>query len=264
MSSIILENISLTYPVYGADARSFKTTLLNMATGGRLDKESGKISVEALSNVSLQLEKGDRLAILGHNGAGKSTLLKVIAQIYTPTKGSIHVNGNANCLFDIMMGMDHELNGYENILLRGLILGLSKNESKKLIPEVEEFAELGDFMKMPTKTYSSGMKLRLAYGIITSIRSEILLVDEIVNVGDPGFMEKAKGRMQGLVHRSDIMVLSTHDLVLIREFCNKALWLEQGKVKCLGNVDKVLKIYRDSEKNPHNLPTPTISLVNAE
>jgi len=244
MSKITLQNVSLSYPVYGADARSFKTTLLNMATGGRLDKESGKISVEALSNVSFQLEKGDRLAILGHNGAGKSTLLKVIAEIYAPTSGNVQIQGNTNCLFDIMMGMDHELNGYENILLRGLILGLSKSESRKLIPEVEEFAELGDFMKMPTKTYSSGMKLRLAYGIITSVRSEILLIDEIVNVGDARFVEKAKERMQDLVHRSDVMVLSTHDLLTVREFCNKALWLEQGKVKRMGDVDDVLKIYK--------------------
>jgi ABC-type polysaccharide/polyol phosphate transport system ATPase subunit len=243
MASIELQKVSLLYPVYGADARSFKTTLLNMATGGRLDRDSGNIMVEALKNVDLQLEKGDRLALLGHNGAGKSTLLKVLAQIYEPTSGYLKIQGQANCLFDIMMGMDHELNGYENIMLRGLILGLSKQEIRKIIPQVEEFGELGDFMKMPIKTYSSGMKLRLAYGVITSVFSEILLIDEIVNVGDAQFMEKAKNRMKSLVHQSDIMILSTHDVNIIKELCNKILWLEKGVIKCLGTVEEVLKIY---------------------
>jgi ABC-type polysaccharide/polyol phosphate transport system ATPase subunit len=244
MTSIQLDNVSLSYPIYGANARSFKTQLINMATGGRLDRDSGSIWVEALKNVSFKLEKGDRLAILGHNGAGKSTLLKVLAQIYEPTTGAIKVKGQANCLFDIMMGMDQELNGYENIMLRGLILGLSKQEAKKIVPQVEEFGELGDFMKMPIKTYSSGMKLRLAYGIITSVSSEILLIDEIVNVGDARFMEKAKERMKSLVYQSDIVVLSTHDINIVKEFCNKALWLEKGLVKSLGSVEDVLKIYQ--------------------
>jgi ABC-type polysaccharide/polyol phosphate transport system ATPase subunit len=243
MTNIELENVSLSYPVYGANARSFKTQLINMATGGRLDRDSGNIWVEALKNVSLRLEKGDRLALLGHNGAGKSTLLKVLAQIYEPTTGCVTVKGQTNCLFDIMMGMDQELNGYENIMLRGVILGLSSREAKKIVPQVEEFGELGDFMKMPIKTYSSGMKLRLAYGIITSVSSEILLVDEIVNVGDARFMGKAKERMKSLVHQSDIMVLSSHDTNVVKEFCNKALWLEKGLVKCFGSVDDVLKIY---------------------
>jgi ABC-type polysaccharide/polyol phosphate transport system ATPase subunit len=244
MASIVLENVSLSYPIYGANARSFKTTLLNMATGGRLDRGSGHIMVEALKDVSILLKKGDRLEFLGHNGAGKSTLLKVLAQIYEPTTGSVNVQGQVNCLFDIMMGMDHELNGYENIMLRGLILGLSKQETQRIVPQVEEFGELGDFMKMPIKTYSAGMKLRLAYGIITSIYSQILLIDEIVNVGDAAFMQKAKQRMEGMVDQADIMVLSTHDLGIVKEFCNKAIWLEKGLVRALGDVEKVLKIYK--------------------
>lgn len=243
MTMIELQNISLTYPVYGANARSFKASIVNMATGGRLDKNQGTISVEALKGVSFQLEKGDRLALLGHNGAGKSTLLKVLAQIYEPTQGVVKIQGRSNCLFDIMMGMEHELNGYENIMLRGLILGLSKAETRKIIPQVEEFAELGDFMKMPIKTYSSGMKVRLAFGIITTIFSEILLIDEIVNVGDAGFVEKAKARMKGLVNQSEVMVLSTHDTGVVKEFCNKALWLEQGRVRSFGEVGEVLLEY---------------------
>lgn len=215
-----------------------------MATGGKLGKESGSISVEALKDVSFHLDKGDRLGLIGHNGAGKSSLLKVLADIYEPTSGKVKMKGRINCLFDIMMGMEPEMNGYENIRLRGIILGLSNQEIQKITPEIEAFAGLGDFMKMPIKTYSSGMKLRLAYGIITSVPSEILLIDEIVNVGDAGFVEKAKARMKNFVHQSDIMILSTHDKNMVREFCNKALWLEQGKIKAFGKVEEVLKGYK--------------------
>jgi ABC-type polysaccharide/polyol phosphate transport system ATPase subunit len=244
MACVEIENVSLLYPVYGSNARSFKTALINRATGGFLGQDSGNIVVEALKNVSFKLEKGDRLGVIGHNGAGKSTLLKVLAHIYEPTKGSVNVKGRANCLFDIMMGMDHELNGYENIMLRGLILGLSKSEIKRIIPLVEEFSELGDFMKMPIKSYSSGMKVRLAFGIITNVFSEILLIDEIVNVGDAKFIEKAKAQMKSLVHQSEFMVLSSHDTHIINELCNKALWLEKGSVKFFGSVEDAFKVYQ--------------------
>lgn len=243
MSCVEIENVSLTYPVYGANARSFKSTLINLTTGGRLAKQEGNIVVEALKNVSFKLEKGDRLALLGHNGAGKSTLLKVLANIYEPTKGHVNVSGRMNCLFDITMGMDQELNGYENITLRGILLGLSPAEIKTIIPRVEEFSGLGDFMKMPIKSYSAGMKVRLAFGIITNVFSDILLIDEIVNVGDAKFIEKAKAQMKNLIHQSEFMVLSTHDTSTVKEFCNKALWLDKGAVKCLGPVDEVLQMY---------------------
>jgi ABC-type polysaccharide/polyol phosphate transport system ATPase subunit len=243
MACLEVENVCLTYPIYGANSRSFKATLINMATGGRIDKQSGSVMVEALKNVSFKLEKGDRLALVGHNGAGKSTLLKVLAQIYEPNRGVVRVEGRMNCLFDIMMGMDHELNGYENIMLRGVILGLSKAEIEEIIPKVVNFSELGDFMKMPIKSYSSGMKVRLAFGIITHVFSEILLIDEIVNVGDAKFIEKAKEQMRSLVNQSEFMVLSTHDNNLVRELCNKALWLEKGTVKKIGSVDEVLNAF---------------------
>ncbi len=243
MACVEVENVSLTYPIYGANARSFKSTLLNIATGGRLDNESGKMTVEALKNVSFKLEKGDRLALLGHNGAGKSTLLKVLANIYQPTEGKVNVQGRINCLFDIMMGMDQELNAYENIHLRGLILGLSPGDIRKITPQIEQFAELGDFMKVPIKSYSSGMKVRLAFGIITHVNSEVLLIDEIVNVGDANFIEKAKNRMKSLIHQSEFMVLSTHDTHIVRELCNKVIWLDKGNIRQFGCTDDVLQSF---------------------
>lgn len=243
MALIELENVSLTYPVYGSNSRSLKTTVLNFATGGRLDNTRRRIEVEALKDVSFELNQGDRLALIGHNGAGKSSLLKVLAKIYEPTQGKISVQGRINCLFDIMMGMDLELNGYENIRLRGIILGLSKKEISQIISQIEEFSELGSFLKMPIKTYSAGMRVRLAFGIIVNIFSEILLIDEIVNVGDERFMSKANAYMKSLVHHSDVMVFSSHDPRLVKEFCNKALLLEHGKVVAIGSVDEILETY---------------------
>ena len=240
MACVEVENLSLTYPIYGSNARSFKSTLLNVATGGRLDKNNTVVFVEALKDVNFKLEPGDRLALIGHNGAGKSTLLKVLAKIYEPTKGRVNVQGRTNCLFDIMMGMDHELNAYENILMRGLILGLSRQEINRITPRIEEFAELGDFMKVPIKSYSAGMKVRLAFGIITSVSSEILLIDEIVNVGDAKFFEKAKNQMHDLIHQSEFMILSTHDTHIAKEFCNRALLLEKGIVKTICPIDEIL------------------------
>lgn len=234
MANIELEEISLTYPVYGTDARSLKASVMQFATGGKLNRDSSTVKVEALKNITLKLEDGDRLGLIGHNGSGKTTLLKVLAQIYEPTSGKLKISGQTNCIFDITMGMDQELTGYENILLRGIILGLSKQKIKSFIPEIEEFAELGDFMKMPIKSYSAGMLVRLAFGIITSISSEILLVDEIVNVGDARFIAKAKNRITNLVERAKIMVLSTHDHNLLRELCNKVLVLNQGKIEFFG------------------------------
>lgn len=244
MACVEVENVSLTYPIYGTNARSFKATLLNLATGGRLERGDKSVIVEALKGVSFKLEKGDRLALLGHNGAGKSTLLKVLANIYEPTKGVVNVKGRTNCLFDIMMGMDHELNGYENITLRSLILGLSKQEVRKIIPQVEEFAELGDYMKMPIKSYSSGMKVRLAFGLITHVFSEVLLIDEIVNVGDAKFIEKATAQMYKLINQSEFMVLSTHDTHIVKKLCNKALLLENGALKYMGGVEEALTMYQ--------------------
>jgi ABC-type polysaccharide/polyol phosphate transport system ATPase subunit len=241
MTHIKLKNVSLNYPVYGVKARSLKTRLLDIAVGGHVSKENGVLEVEALQNLSFTLEKGDRLGLIGHNGAGKTSLLKVLAQIYEPSQGTVEIEGKTGCLFDIMMGLEHELTGYENIFLRGLISGLSKKEIERLIPDIQQFAELGDFIKMPIKTYSSGMMMRLAFGIVTSIFSDILLIDEVVNVGDAQFMAKAKNRMFSLIHQSDIMVLSTHDHRIISEFCNKALWLEKGKMKFFGNVAEAIE-----------------------
>lgn len=238
MAIIELKEVYLDYPIYGTHSRSLKSSVLRFATGGFLNRQERTVRVEALNRVNFSLKDGDRLGLIGHNGAGKSTLLKLLAGIYQPTRGTLLTSGTIHSLFDITLGLDSNLTGYENIMLRGLILGLSKNAVRKMIPEISEFAELGDYLKMPLKSYSSGMLLRLAFGIITSYPSEILLIDEIVNVGDSQFMEKAKIRLSQLIDQSGILVLSTHDHQLIREFCNKILYLEHGRLKFFGDMEE--------------------------
>lgn len=261
MAQIKLDHLYLDYPIYGTNARSLKSSILNVATGGKLRKNHGNMMVEALQNISFELNNGDRLGLIGHNGAGKTTLLKVLAQIYTPSAGKITIQGRMNSLFDITMGFDPEATAYENIKLRGLLLGLSHSEIEALIPNIEEFAELGEFMKMPIKTYSSGMTVRLAFGIITSTPAEILLVDEAVNVGDAGFREKARQRMTALIHQSEIMILSTHESEMMSEFCNKILWLEHGKIKKFGETHEVLAKYNDYFKTNHPISKNTLNQI---
>lgn len=239
MAKIALNDVSLVYPVYGTNARSLKVSMLQAATGGKFLKGESTVQVQALDRVSFSLENGDRLGLIGHNGAGKTTLLKLLAKIYEPTSGKISTSGELHSLFDILVGMEPGLTGYENIMLRGLILGLSKKQTQGLIAEIEGFAELGEFIHLPLNSYSSGMLVRLGFAIITSIPSEILLIDEVISVGDARFMEKARQRISTLIHQAHIMVLSTHDHQVIKDFCNKVLWLEQGKVKMFGSTEEV-------------------------
>ena len=234
MALIELENVSLDYPIYGTSSRSFKSTILNAATGGVLKNQEKVLNVQALNQLSFKLKDGDRLGLVGHNGAGKSSLLRLLAHIYAPSSGKFHIKGNTSCLFDVMVGLDPFLSGIENIKLRGLIHGLSSKMIRKAIPEITEFAELGEFIQMPLRTYSSGMLLRLGFSIVTHFKTEILLIDEVVNVGDSNFLEKAKKRMKDLINETKIVVISTHDNQIIKEFCNRILCLDHGRVKFLG------------------------------
>lgn len=249
MSHIICNQVSLSYPVYDIDARSLKRGILNVATGGKFTKDStGSFSVKALNNVSFHLKKGDRLGLIGHNGAGKSTLLKVLSGVYEPLDGYIHINGDISSLVNLNVGMQPTLSGYENIHMRGLILGLTKQEIKHITKDIEEFTELGNFLAMPVKTYSSGMLIRLGFALSTSLSPDILLVDEVIGAGDESFIEKAKNRMNEYINKSNIMVLSSHSNEIIKQFCNKVLWLEHGNTKAFGDVDVVLNSYQEKHE----------------
>lgn len=241
MAFIDLKNVSLEYPVYGTSSRSLKTTIVNAATGGVLGRASKVLTVQALRALSINLRDGDRLGLVGHNGSGKSSLLRLLAGIYTPTSGSISIRGKANTLFDITVGMDPYLSGIENIKIQGLILGHSKDYIRQATDEIVEFAELGEFIKMPLRTFSAGMLLRLGFSIATHFATEILLIDEVMSVGDASFLEKAKQRIKQLIDQTKIVVMANHSEQIIREFCNRILCLEHGTVKFLGTTNEFFR-----------------------
>jgi lipopolysaccharide transport system ATP-binding protein len=215
-----------------------------VATGGRLDADpNGKVIVRALSDVSLELQDGDRIGLVGHNGAGKSTLLRVLSGVFVPTGGTAIIEGSVGSLIDVSLGINPEASGRENIFLRGALLGLSKAEVKEKFEEIVEFSELGEFIEMPMRTYSSGMQLRLAFAVSTIVRPEILLMDEWLSVGDEGFKAKASERLTTVVDASKILVLASHSRELLEKVTNKVLWLEHGEVKMLGPSSEVLDAY---------------------
>lgn len=247
MADILLDQVSVQFPVYDARARSLKNKVVRLTTGGRLMQDAGKhVLVNALDTVSLRLHHGDRVALVGHNGAGKSTFLKLIAGIYEPTFGHITVNGAVSPMLNLMQGIEAEFTGLENIMMRGTILGLSKAEIKEKTAEIIEFSELGDYIAMPVRTYSAGMMVRLAFSIATSIRPEILLIDEVFGAGDTKFMEKAQARMVSLLDQASIVIFASHADGLVKEFCNKALLLESGQLIEIGPVQQVLDRYHAS------------------
>lgn len=246
MTKLTAKNVCLDYPIFGTSSRSLKKTFVKITTGGTLSTDSNTVVIRAVQNLSFELNHGDRLGLIGHNGAGKSTLLRVLAGIYAPTSGEVITEGSVGALLDISLGMQSEATGYENIYIRGLILGLKKSQIDAVIPSVEAFADMGSFLSMPVKTYSAGMRVRLAFAISTSINNDILLVDESIGAGDASFKEKAKKRVVDFIDRAHIMVLASHDDEFIKEFCNKALWLEHGVAKAYGDSHTVLQQYQDS------------------
>lgn len=247
MATIKLEHVSVSFPVYASASRSIKNRLMHSATGGQIHPGSGanRITVvDALQDINLDLSNGDRIGLVGHNGAGKTTLLRVLAKIYEPNEGSIAINGKTAPLFDIRLGMDPESTGYENILLRGLYLGLTRKQISAHIYDIADFTELGDFLDLPIRTYSAGMQMRLAFAISTAVPPDILLLDEGIGAGDASFLQKASERLKSFTQQVSIIVLSSHSELLIRQMCNKALLMEHGRVIGAGSTEDVLDQYR--------------------
>jgi ABC-type polysaccharide/polyol phosphate transport system ATPase subunit len=244
MARICLENLSIAFPVYETNARSFKNSVLALTTGGRIGTDQGRIFVRALEDVSLVFEHGDRIALMGHNGAGKTTLLRVLAGIYEPFSGQMISEGRVAPTFDPMLGMEMESTGYENIFLRGMFLGLQRREVEAKATEIAEFADLGDYLAMPVRTYSAGMAMRLAFAVATCVDPDILLMDEWLSAGDAGFVAKAQKRLADFVDRASIMVLASHSMDLLRTTCNKGVLLEHGRVVAFGPIEEVLAAYR--------------------
>lgn len=245
MAQIDLRSIFVEFPIYNVNARSFKKHFLRLATGGAVMEDANKhIVVKALRDFTITFEHGDRIGLIGHNGAGKSTLLKLLAGIYEPTQGDMRIDGHVSALLDIMHGLEGEFTGYENIMLRGTLLGLTRQEIKTKIEEIAEFTGLGDYLAMPTRTYSSGMMVRLAFAVSATINPEILLIDEVFGVGDASFIEKAQQKMTQLLDKSSIVVMANHSDETIKKFCTKALLLDGGTVKYFGDVNKAFELYQ--------------------
>jgi lipopolysaccharide transport system ATP-binding protein len=227
---ISAQNVSVNFPIYGAGAVSLKKTLAASVTGGYLGKETGVKVVQALHDLSFELKGGDRLGLVGHNGAGKSTLLRTLAGVYEPSAGELVRHGTVASLIDPSLGIEPEATGLENIMLRGLVMGLSRSEIDRLTPDICEFSGLGAYLGMPVRTYSTGMMMRLTFSISTSVQADILLMDEWLSVGDAAFTALAEKRMREVVARSGILVLASHQPQLIAKECNRVIHLEHGRI----------------------------------
>jgi len=250
MPTISLQHVTIEFPIYNARTRSLTGELFRRAVGGRITSNHSRIVlVTALQNINLELADGDRLGLIGHNGAGKSTLLRVLAGIYEPSAGQARINGSVASLTDITMGMDVESTGYENILLRGVFLGMHGTQVRRLIPDIEEFTELGEFLKLPLRTYSTGMMLRLAFAITTAVIPEILIMDEMIGAGDAAFLTKATERLNQMITQSRIFVIASHDIEIIRRFCNKAALMETGRIVYMGPVEQVISAYLNGDSS---------------
>lgn len=241
MTSITVKNLTLDYPIKTDKKINSK---VYSPVGGNIVRSDKKTFLRALDDVSFKIVKGDRVALIGHNGAGKSTLLKVMAGIYIPQKGEVIVEGKVAPLFNLKFGMDSELSGYENIILRGLYLGYSLKEIKSKRASIAALSELGDFIHMPIKTYSSGMLARLAFSISTSVDADILLLDEMIGTGDANFINKAKSMLDSFISNSNILILASHSNKVLREICNKAMLFEHGRLVTGGDIEDVLEVYR--------------------
>lgn len=244
MASISLRNASVDIPVFAVGNNSLKVTLLRKAIGGRFARAGSNLIVRAVSDVSLEARDGDRIGVIGSNGSGKTTLLRLIAGVYPPTTGSVTVSGRISPMFSTSLGMTPDATGLENIRISGTLWGLTRTEIEQGIDDVVEFTELGEFLNIPVRTYSSGMLTRLSFAIATLRKPEILLLDEIIGAGDAAFMAKARARMQGLVSRSNILFVSSHSDAVIRGFCNKVAWMDRGTLVGIGEVEEMLPAYR--------------------
>ncbi|WP_137725760.1 ABC transporter ATP-binding protein [Prescottella subtropica] len=249
--SIETRGACVDFPIFDAKSRSLKKAFLGKAGGtiGRTD--SDVVVVEALRDITMSLKDGDRVGLVGHNGAGKSTLLRLLSGIYEPTRGSSRIRGRVAPVFDLGVGMDPEISGYENIIIRGLFLGQTRKQMLAKMDEIAEFTELGEYLNMPLRTYSTGMRVRVAMGVVTSIDPEILLLDEGIGAVDAEFMKKARIRLQALVERSGILVFASHSNEFLAQLCDSAMWIDHGHIRMHGEIEDVVRAYEGDDAADH-------------
>jgi ABC-type polysaccharide/polyol phosphate transport system ATPase subunit len=251
MAKIELRDACLTFTIRQHRKVTFKEYLLR---GLFLQSRNPKVAVHALSHLNLTAHEGDRIGVIGHNGAGKSTLLKLLAGVYPPTAGERIVEGKICSLFDIALGFEPDASGWDNIRYRSYLLGETPKTVKKKTDQIAEFSELGDFLNIPVRYYSSGMMVRLAFSISTAVEPEVLLIDEVLGAGDLAFQIKARQRMREMMASARLMVLVTHEIPTLEQICNRAIWLQHGTVMMDGKPDEVVAAYKASVNTPQAAP----------
>jgi ABC-type polysaccharide/polyol phosphate transport system ATPase subunit len=259
MARIELDRVSVTFSVRQYNKLTLKEFLVRQMFRRTVNPT---LTVPALQEISLSIKEGDRLGIIGHNGAGKSTLLKVLAGIYPPTSGARVVEGRISSLFDIALGFELDATGWENISYRGFLQGETPWTIRTKTQAIADFSELGHFLDMPVRYYSAGMMVRLAFAIATAIDPEILLVDEVLSVGDLAFQDKARQRMRDMMAKARLIVLVSHDLTSIAKLCQRAIWLDHGRLRASGEPATVVEAYTQSVRGPAR-PVPVPSAVQA-
>jgi len=246
MVKIKLEKVTIEYPVFGFKDQSLRHKIMGIGNvGGQINHNKTTVMVQALENISFELNEGDRVALIGPNGAGKSTLLKVLAGVIEPLQGRAEINGRIIALFNIMIGMDKDSTGYENIRLRGMYLGLDKATIEKHLKDIVDFSDLGEFLYMPIRTYSRGMHVRLAFAISTAMVPDILLMDEMIGAGDAAFIEKANKRREKFLDTAKIIVIASHSKEVVMKWCNKGIFLDNGRIKAFSSTEEVYDQYME-------------------
>ena len=237
---IEVRNVGMRYRVHKSRRRSLREALFRSML-----RRDEIIDVWALKDVSFEVARGESLGLIGDNGAGKSTLCLLLGQIMTPTEGKVKVDGQVSALLALGVGFQADLTGRDNVFLSGIYLGYSMGQIRALFPEIVAFSELEDSIDLPVRTYSSGMRARLAFSIAASIQPEILIIDELMGVGDRGFQAKSQARMKELIAESRALVVVSHSMNTIRDLCSRAVWLDKGQVMAQGPTAEVIKAYED-------------------
>ncbi|HWX30219.1 MAG TPA: ABC transporter ATP-binding protein [Steroidobacteraceae bacterium] len=245
MSFLRLRNVSVEFPIYHGSSRSLKKVLLASSTRGNLARDArDRINVRALNEVSFEVRDGERFALIGPNGAGKTTLLKVLAGVFEPTHGLFASSGQVCSLLDTSVGLNGDATGFENIILRGMYMGLRPRDMRERAAAIAEFSELGDYLNIPVRTYSAGMMVRLSFAISTCVPPDILIMDEWLTAGDAQFLAKAQLRIEEFVRNSSILVLASHSMELVEQWCTRGILLHQGRVLTMGPIREVITAYR--------------------
>ncbi len=259
MTAIRLKGVNVDFPIYDGRARSLRNRIFSKFKSERIQLEhAGRVVVHALIDIDLDFKPGDRVGIIGRNGSGKSTLLRVLAGIYHPSSGTAEIEGSVAAPLDMLLGIAMESTGYENMLLRGLALGMTKAEVEAVAEDVGTFSGLGGHLHLPAQTYSSGMLLRLAFAISTAHTREILLIDEVIGAGDAEFIGRARARLNGLAERSSIVVVASHNADALKEMCTDGLVLDGGHIRFRGPIADALSYYNE-EVNPRRPKAPAVA-----